>query len=105
MLANDVVMVFLGFLIASIVVLMLVWYYRRAQQLLNAWADQNGYQILRSERRNFRRGPFFWTTSNNQIVYYIEVLDQSGNRRNGWVRCGGMFLGLLSDQLDVKWEQ
>jgi len=104
MLANDYIVIVLGFVIASIAVLILVWHYRRSQQLLNQWAARNGYQMLRSERRSFRRGPFFWTTSKNQVVYYVEVLDEQGNRRIGWVRCGGWWLGLLADHVEAMWE-
>ena len=104
MLANDFVMIILGFVIASIVVLLVAWHNQRSQQLLREWAARHGYHILRSERRNFRTGPFFWTTSKSQVVYYIEILDEQGVRRAGWVRCGGWLLGQLTDQVEVAWE-
>jgi hypothetical protein len=82
----------------------LAWQSSRSQSLMTHWAAQHGYQILHYEYRTFRRGPFFWTTSKGQTVYYVEVLDTQGKRRNGWLRCGGRFLGLMSEQVEVRWE-
>jgi hypothetical protein len=28
-----------------------------------------------------------------------------GGVRSGWVRCGSWWLGLLSDQVEVRWDQ
>jgi hypothetical protein len=47
---------------------------------------------------------FFWTTSQDQVVYYVTVLDQLGRERRGWVRCGSWFLGMFSNQADVRRE-
>jgi hypothetical protein len=103
--ASDGFFLFMMFAIVVFAGLAISWHYSRSQSLLEQWAAQHGYQLLRGEYRTFRRGPFFWTTSKGQTVYYVEVLDPSGNRRRGWVRCGGWFLGLLSDRVDVRWEE
>jgi hypothetical protein len=66
--------------------------------------QQHGYTVLRRERRSVRRGPFFWTTSKNQFVYFVVVEDASGQQRRGWARCGGWWLGMISSQVDVIWE-
>jgi hypothetical protein len=80
------------------------WNFSRSQALLQKWAQENGYQILRSEYRVFRRGPFFWTSSKGQTVYYVETRDRLGVPRSGWVRCGSWWWGLWSDETEVRWE-
>ena len=85
-------------------VFMLAWHFSRSRSLLEPWAAENGYRIVESSYRNLVRGPFFWTTSKGQTVYRVTVEDESGRRRSGWVRCGGWFLGLLSDRVDVRWD-
>lgn len=78
--------------------------FSRSQSVLDQWADENGFEILHSEYRNFFRGPFFLTTSKGQTVYYVRIRDRQGVERAGWVRCGGWFLGLMSDKAEVRWE-
>ena len=53
--------------------------YRRASQLLSQWATRNGYRIIESDRRYIRKGPFFWTSSQSQIIYHVSVQDAYGN--------------------------
>jgi hypothetical protein len=94
-------------LVAVVVVIgsvTLVWHFSRSGFLLRQWAEQNGYQLIDQEYRTFFRGPFFMTTAKGQTVYYVTVEDRVGRRRKGWVRCGGWFLGLLSDNVEVLWD-
>jgi hypothetical protein len=91
--------------VVTFAILLIVWHYSRSSSLLQQWADQHGYRILHQEYRTFFKGPFFWTASKGQTVYYVTVEDQDGRRRNAWVRCGGYFLGLLSDKVDFHWDE
>ena len=81
-----------------------VWHFSRSRSILENWADQNGYQILERDYRNFFKGPFFWVCSRQQTVYHVKVRDREGRVRSGWVRCGGWFTGLWSDKAEVRWE-
>jgi hypothetical protein len=101
----EVAVPFLIVLVVLFVVGGMVWHFSRARNILQRWAEANGYEILSSEIRWFRRGPFFWTTSKGQDVYYVTIRTPDGQIRNGWVRCGGWFLGLLSDKADVRWDE
>ena len=89
----------------AIVVGTLVWTSRRSQTILQRWADENGYQIVASEHRLFRRGPFLWTTSRGQTVYHVTVMDATGQTHRGHVRCGSFWLGLWREQAEVRWEE
>jgi hypothetical protein len=96
-----------GFLIVIVVavgIAAFMWHLSRSRSLLEKWAAENGYKILHTEYRNLFRGPFFWTSSKGQTVYYVKIRDREGNVRTGWVRCGGWWLGLLSDKTEVRWE-
>lgn len=93
------VLVFIAFAIA-----MVFWHYSRSRQLLENWARNNDYSIVSSEYRHFFKGPFFWTSSKGQAVYYVTIRTADGEMRSGWVRCGGWFLGLLNDHAEVRWD-
>src|SRR4051812_41477629 len=90
--------------VLGLVVLSIVWHYSRASSLLRRWAEENGYRLVHSKYRLFFRGPFFWTTSKGQAVYRVTVEDTDGSLRYGWVRCGGWFLGMVSDHVEARWD-
>ena len=83
----------------------ITWFYRRAAAILQRWAQENDFQIVSSEPRILSRGPFFWTSSNAQVVYYVTVIDMAGRTRRGYVRCGSFWGGILSDKAEVRWDE
>lgn len=91
-------------LVIALVSLGFYWQISRSRLLLENWAAQNGFEIVKGEFRFFFRGPFFWTSSKGQTIYYVTVRDGQERVRSGWVRCGGWWLGLLSDKAEVRWE-
>src|SRR3569833_573282 len=79
------------------------WTNNRSNQLIERWASEHGYRLLTTEQRFLSRGPFFWTTSRNQTVYYVTVEAPDGAVRRAWVRCGGWWSGVLfSDDVEVR---
>ncbi len=95
----------MGFVIFLIVaVAMVTVHFSRAESILKQWAEENGYEIISSEHRWFG-GAFLWKKSRGQEVYYVTVRTLNGQIRRGWVRCGGWFLGTLSDQAAVEWDE
>jgi len=87
---------------------MMAWYLRffwyAAPKALERWAKEGGYRIVREERRTFLRGPFFWTSSSNQVIYRIEVQHRDGDAKRGWVRIGGVWWP-SSDRIEVRWDE
>jgi len=79
-------------------------YYFTVPALLERWAEANGLVLLSKERRTFFKGPFFWTSSKNQVVYRIEAADAKGRRRNGWTRIGGYWWP-FGDRVEVRWDE
>lgn len=76
----------------------------RTRSLVDRWAQENGYAILDQQYRPVNRGPF-WMASGGQRVFYVTVRDREGRRRTGYIRCGDLFLGLLSPQVEVRWDE
>ena len=75
----------------------------RSEQILSKWATENGYQILELQPKIINRGPFFWS-SKMQAIHRITVQDAEGTQLSGWVRCGSILQGVLSDKVEVKWD-
>ena len=92
-------------LILFLAIASIAWHFRRSRSLLDRWAEGNEFRILQSEYRHIFRGPFFWTSSKGQTVYRVTVEDRAGNVRSGWVRCGGWWLGLWSDNVEARWDE
>ena len=89
---------------AVVVVVMTVWSFSRGRTLLNRWAEVHGFEILHSECRTLCAGPFTWTSSRNQMVYFVRVRDHEGRERSGWVRCGSFWSGIASEKTEVRWK-
>ena len=85
---------------------LLIWLWRfgRAGSMVDRWAERNGYRLIASEYRTLWQGPFFWPHSKGQMVYHVTVETPDGQQRHGFVRVGGWLTGLLSDRVDVRWE-
>ena len=80
------------------------WTDSRSDELIRAWADQHGYEVVDHQRALLHWGPFFWTTGKGQTVYRIWIRDRQGNTREGWARCGSWWAGLMSDEVEVRWD-
>jgi hypothetical protein len=89
--------------IAAVIVLN-IWAYAKAKDILRRWAGKNGFEIEGNKYCLFK-GPYFWSSSGAQIVFYVTVREQNGDRRSGWVRCGSWILGPLVEKIDVMWKE
>ncbi len=91
-----------------IIIIMIIpfwaWHLRRSREMVEKWASANSYSIMAIERRYLRAGPFFWRRSRGHEVFYVVVHDNRGEKRAGYVRTGGWFLGQFSEQVTVKWD-
>jgi len=100
---NSVAVIPAIVLIVVVVTFLLVWHFVRSREILERWAKDGGFEILERDYRHLAKGPFFWTSSRGQAVYFVKVRDRSGAVLSGWVRCGGWWSGLFSDKAEVKW--
>jgi hypothetical protein len=102
----DVPVLFSAFILLGLALIaaILIFHFSRARSILQQWAESNGYEILSSEHRFFG-GPFWWRKSKGQEVYYVTIRTSDGQQKRGWVRCGGWWLGIFSNNADVKWDE
>ena len=96
--------VFVFLIVIVLVILSMTWTFSRSTSIIETWARENGYRLLSSEYRWLAKGPYFFRTSKGQTVYRVTVQDAQGRTRSGYVRCGGWMFGLLSDKVDVRWD-
>ena len=96
--------VFIAIAIFVLGVFIINWQFKKSRLLIDKWAARNGYRILNRRFQLFWRGPFWWRSSKGQLVYRVTIQDAAGNIRRAWIRCGGFFVGLLSDQVTVEWD-
>ena len=78
-------------------------YFSKSKRLLEKWVRENRYELLHAEYRSIRRRPFLWSAK-GQAVYRVEIRDEQGDRRKGWVRCGSWLLGVFADEVKAKWD-
>ncbi len=92
------------FIVIVLAIVSMSWTFARSSSILETWARENGYRLLSSEYRWLSKGPYFFRTSKGQTVYRVSVQDAQGRTRSGFVRCGSWIFGLLSDKVDVRWD-
>jgi len=80
------------------------WLEARAENLLQSWAARSGYELLKHERK-MECGPFSALTTWAQVIYFVTVADERGHTRRAWLRCGRMLTGVLSNKVQVHWEE
>ena len=102
--SHDAILPILPILIIILVILTTFWRRNRARTMLEDWVRENGYELLSQEECWFFRGPFFWGTSKGQIVYKVSLRGPDGMVRNGYARCGGYWLGLWTQAVEVRWD-
>ncbi len=92
-----------GIALVVLAVSVQIAYYVRSRSMVKRWAEQNGLRVMAMRKSMFRRGPFLFS-GKSRPVYRILVMDANGAKREGWVRCGTMMMGILSDHVDVEWD-
>ena len=90
-------------LVAAVIIWGVFWEERRSNQILKDWASREGLKLLFSERRHYVSAEEF-KASRSQAVFRVKVQDSHGFTRQGWVRCGGWWAGLLLNRAEAKWD-
>ena len=93
-----------GVVIFGVMLVLVLWQGSKSKQLIEEWAREKQFKLIRVQERSFWKGPFFWTTNaRKQVVYFVVVEDREGRERRGWIRCGGKAMGVFSDHFEVRW--
>jgi hypothetical protein len=95
----------LPLLVLVLLPLYVYWDIRRVKAMVAAWAALNRCRMLESRRAWFPPLGMFLTTSKYQVIVRIRVYDETTHRiRNGWLRLGSYWLGLLdANAIEVRW--
>jgi len=104
--ASDTALIIVPVFIAAIgfAALNLWWTFKRSAAMLERHLRERGYVLVSRQYRWLMRGPFWWRASKGQSVYRFAAEDAEGVRHEGWARVGGFFFGLLSNQVDIRWD-
>jgi len=96
----------LGFTFVSGVVIFCyrVWEQDESIRLLMNWASGNQYTILDALSRRWADRPAHVPSSMLQMVFRVKIQEAGGRERDGWVRVGSYFGGLISKRIDVFWD-
>ncbi len=100
----DYSLILLVVVVVVLAILVWAWQVRRSRELVYRWATTHAYTIDAIERRYFRAGPFFWRRGRGHEVFHVLVRTASGAQRGAYVRTGGWFLGQLSGEVVVRWD-
>lgn len=69
----------------------------KGRKAIDTWAAQNGFRVIRMERRVFLRGPFF-LRPNVQNVYQVAI-EADGKEQVAWI-----LLNFWHSVRDVVWK-
>src|SRR5438128_2353596 len=77
-----------------------LWANHRSKSMLDEWGKSNGFEILSHEERLS-----FTPESVTRSTYRLTVRDTAGRRRSGTARVETRFLGLLPEEIAVRWDE
>ena len=88
-----------------LVIAIVWWSDKRANEILQRWAQNSELTLLFSEKRYLCTGPFFMNHFRGQMIFRIVVRDNAGTERSGWIRIGSWLVGVFSDTTRVIWDK
>ncbi len=97
--------VIIATIVIGFAVLSFVWSRSRSVRMIEQWAVENDLKLVSASHCWFKIGTPFWASNKNHTLYYITVQDEDDHILSGFALCGGFFMGLLSDRVEVKWDQ
>jgi hypothetical protein len=99
---------FLGAIALSLVTalaLFAVWWQNsRAEAMLDEWCRHTGFDLLERRYCWIPSGPFALAPLHGQWVFRVTLRTRAGRVRSGLVCCGSMLLGVLAEEVDVRWD-
>ena len=80
-----------------------LWSRKRAQEVLSAWAQGNGFTVLQAQRKTFV--PHWRSTSGKGYQFFrVRVLNNEGLVCQAWVRCHDSG-GTIPGTVEVIWDE
>jgi hypothetical protein len=88
--------------ILTIIGIAIYFNFAHSSRLVQLWAKDNGYTLIKYERQLCVNTPFK-ICGKGQVVWAIRVTNRQGEERDAWLLCGDFLFGTLSDSVEVKW--
>lgn len=80
------------------------WQNDRAEAMLERWCRHTGFELLDRRYCWIPAAPYVLAPLHGQWVYRITIRNRAGRVRTGYVRCGSELLGVLAEEVDVRWD-
>lgn len=91
-------------LLSAFALFALWWQNSRAELLLERWCRHTGFDLLHRRYCWIPGGPFGMAVFTGQWVYRVRLRNRAGRVRDGTVCVGSALLGVISDQVEVRWD-
>jgi hypothetical protein len=73
--------------------------------MFERWVRAQGLTLVSAENCLFSKGPYsLWGSTRHQVVFRFKVKTAAGVEKSGYARCGGSWLGTLTDAVDITWD-
>ena len=96
-------LLFAGAILALALVISLAKRFSKPPLLLQQWAQDQGFRIVRARYRQFAVGPFSAANvRKEQDVYQVFICTPDGTQRAGWVRCN---YAAGTERVEVVWDE
>ena len=92
------------FISTAIAIFGVLFYSSKIDSLINNWAEENGYKIVSKQTKSFSMGPFSSSPKLGQRVFYVEVIDKAGNKKQAWIRCYTRWTEISPSKVEVQWD-
>ena len=104
---TPLMFIFIAFIFIAVLAFgwwMFRWQYNKADDLLNTWAQKEGYTVVSKEDANPPgTGPKDRYAGNKQIWYRVVLKDKNGEEKKAIVKLGSESTGTLSEDVKVEW--
>ena len=91
--------------LALLAVVLFAWILHQAREVLQRWADANGYELIYREPKVLFKGPLTDWSRALHMAYRVEVRDREDRRRWGWVSCGAWLTDVPAEKVEVVWDE
>lgn len=92
------------FISTAIAIFSVILHSSKINSLIDKWAEENAYKIVSKQTKSLSIGPFSSSPKLGQRVFYVEVVDKAGNKKQAWIRCYSSWTEISPSQIEVKWD-
>ncbi|MFP4356382.1 MAG: hypothetical protein ACLFUJ_14790 [Phycisphaerae bacterium] len=80
-----------------------LWLDHIARLKIRRWADSSGYALVHMEFQRHFLGLLFWLPMVQRGQWFIEIEDEQGGRRSGWVHFGPWWFEHPWGRIQMEW--